>query len=451
MAPLSSGKKDRPRKLVKKGTASSRKHRFESFNQRIGKINIDPVRRVRRDEIDQEDSAATASYFRTSLDYWKDINLSENFTAFVKEVSLRCGSLPQILHSHQEILDTLVIYLERGDTNSLEPLLSLVGHLAHDLGARFEVHFARTVRTVSSLATRHHDVEIIEWSFTCLAWLFKYLSRLLVPDLRPLYDIMAPLLGKETQKTHIARFAAESMSFLIRKAGLMYHKNAKSLVMVIRHIFEDLDNAAGQKEDVVLFQTGLMTMFADAIKGIKREIHSCGSTIYSCLLEGLLRDQSRSSSCQEVFYGITVNLIHHSEVGTFGPIVQVILDRFDFEQHPSIHAISVYGRLFFLVTAVRKGSRISNWKPMVDSAHKLLRRLNDIPEDEIPNLAIQIHKTAAIILQYAPLDIVISTFGQIMDIISKRGKGVDFLFFCNYYSDLGRERYDSLLAPYFFR
>ena len=180
------GRRTRPLpKRSKGGTASTRRHQFESFSQRIAKLHIDPIRKVRRPNVDNDDSDTATSFFKTGLAYWRELNLSENFTEFVREVEKLCESLPQILHFQHRILDILERYIEKQDALSLEPLLSLLSHLAHDLGARFEQHFQRSLTLVTSIAAKHPDVEVIEWCFTYLAWLFKYLSRLLVTDLRP--------------------------------------------------------------------------------------------------------------------------------------------------------------------------------------------------------------------------------------------------------------------------
>ena len=266
MAAMSSGRKDRPTKKIKGGTLSTRKHRFESFTQRIAKLNIDPVRRARRVDVDQDDLETASSFFKAGLDRWKDLNLSENFTNFVRDAEPLCDSLPQILHYQQEIMDLLVAYIEKRDVQSLEPLLSLLSNLAHDLGIRFEKHFSRALTLVASVTAKNSDVQIIEWGFNCLAWLFKYLSRLLVPDLAPLFRIMAPLLGREPQKAHTTRFAAEAMSFLVRKAALAYHKNRKPLTIVIDFILADIDSMKGQDQHIKLYQHGLMTLLVNSIK-----------------------------------------------------------------------------------------------------------------------------------------------------------------------------------------
>ena len=211
------------RKFPKKGTPTTKTHRFESFTERISKLTIDPIRKRRRSENEQPDNAAY-SHFNLCLIRWKDLNLSENFTKFARQIDPISNSLPQILHHRREILDSLLLHIREGEVLSLEPLFDLVSNLAHDLGQRFEEFHTETITAIASILTIHTDVEILEWGFNCLTWLFKYLSRLLVLDLRPTLRIMSPLLGTNTRKVHVIRFTAEALSFLVRKAASHWPK-----------------------------------------------------------------------------------------------------------------------------------------------------------------------------------------------------------------------------------
>ncbi|KAG9542375.1 putative HEAT repeat protein, partial [Aureobasidium melanogenum] len=266
-----------------KSTPSSRRHHFEGFAQRISKMKIDPIRRTRRGvgaegahELEGE-----ASYFRTALDEWKDLNLSENFTTFAKNVYNISDSLPMVIFHEETIMDNLITYITKGDVMSLEPLLALMSHFAHDLDVRFEKHFQRAVATVAHVAATNAEPEVVEWAFTCLAWLFKYLSRLLVPDLRPLYDLLSPYLGKQKQKPYVIRFAAEAMSFLVRKAGTTYHKSREPLDTIVEHMLNDF--AANETASDDLYSQGLMTLFTESIKGVQGTLHSGGNTVLQCL------------------------------------------------------------------------------------------------------------------------------------------------------------------------
>ncbi|MCJ1413799.1 U3 snoRNP protein [Xylographa parallela] len=453
MASMSSSRRDRPIRSFKGGTESSRKHHFESFNQRIAKLNIDPIRRVRRQNVEQDDVEATTSYFKTGLLHWKDLNLSENFTTFVLEVEPLCDSLPQVLHYQQKIAEILLKYAEKKDALSLEPVLSLISHLAHDLGAQFEEHFAKVVTIVASIAAKHTAVEVIEWSFTCLAWLFKYLSRLLVPDLRAVYEIMAVLLGREVQKRYVTRFAAEAMSFLVRKAVLAYHKNHNPLDLFIDHVMRDLQEMERQSKDTVLYQYGIMTLFADSIKGVNRGLNSSGSTLYACLLSTAHRAKRQPSPViVSTLCGITTNVIHHTDEGTFTPILDVLclqIKALTTNSGPS--TLTFHGEILLVVSAVRKGSRIHNWQPVVDSL-VMLFDLSRLQKDENPPRSMKaIEKAAAAILQYAPLDLVIPRVRIIVESIIGNDVANDFLLFCTYLGELGRQRFDALIKPYFLK
>lgn len=451
MAATSSGKMSRTKKVIKSGTVSKRKHRFQSFNQRVANLNIDPIHKTRRSDTEINEDDPTVSYFKTDLDRWKDLNLSESFSEFVREISPLCESLPQVLHYHTDIARILTAYIGKGDAPSLEPLLSLLAAFAHDLASKFEVHFSGAVTTVTSLAAKHPDIEVIEWSFNCLAWLFKYLSRLLVPDLRPLLHIMSPSLGKEPQKLFTMRFAAESTSFLIRKAALVYHRNPKPLKIAISFILQELEEVDDQGRSAALYYQGLKTLLVDAIKGINRGLHSSGIALYECLTEGILLGSSATKGRTEVLEGVTVGLIHHTEASTFQPLLAVALQRIqqesqrDFTINPSSTNLGICERLLCVLSTVRKGSRIQNWDPMLDALLVLLR----IREEQNTKPTPALLEAAVVIMQSAPLDVLIPRLRPILDRVANNQNQDQFLVFCALFCELDKERFETLIRPYF--
>lgn len=420
-----------------------KKHRFESFNQRVAKLNIDPLRRTRDHDVDIND---TTSYLQTGLAKWKEMNLSENFTNFVRELAPLCDSLAHVLHHHKNIMTMLATYIGKRDALSLEPLLDLLGRFAHDLGVRFESHFETAVALVGSLATSHNDIQVVEWSFTCLAWLFKYLSRLLVPDLRPLFRIMVPLLGKVPQKFHTTRFAAEAMSFLLKKAAVAYHKNQSPLVKIIDCIFEDLESTDNDQTSFDLYQHGLMTLLIESIKGIDRRIHSSGDSIYQCLIERYLHRDAPRATTEQIIVGLTIGLIHHTEATTFAPILDIILKNIQLQStEPSSRSITLHSQLLFVTAAARGGSRVQDWSGVLDALPPLLAFCTSSNEAE----TYQIFGTAALLLQSAPLDITLPRLHSIMDTILDDRNTQHFISFCHFFNDIGRERFQDLLHPYF--
>ncbi|KAJ8117189.1 hypothetical protein OPT61_g1567 [Boeremia exigua] len=440
--------KVRAPKHTKGGTVTSRNHRFEGFSQRIAKLKIEPVRRGRSTIIDDAELESTFSYFRDSFLEWKELCLAESFVYFSRKVSPLCDSLPQVLHHSDRIVDLLVEFIEKGDKFSEEPLLSLLAHLAHDLGEQFEKHFERVVKTVAHLAATHSEIEVIEWSFTCLAWLFKYLSRLLVPDLRPTFDLISPLLGRAQQKAFVARFAAESLSFLVRKAGAGYHRDKTPLRLIVRHISEQLKELQDNEKDFE-FQQGIMFLLADTLKGIQRGTHSSATAILQALLSEAYHDDYASLQTpplEAVLVGVTTAIIHHTDAENFKPLLDVILSQISSAtaQHAALSS-----RLLFVVSGVRKGTRVADWKPVLGSLEHILSSAND-PAHLESTEAWDLLAATTVVFQYCALDAAIP-YEKLLEAFTKGSWDGYFLPFCNMFAELGAERFKTLLLPYFKR
>lgn len=435
------------------GPQSTKNHRFESFSHRVAKIKIDPVRRLRQLD-SQEEAQATATFFRGSLERWKDLNLTQDFRRLVREVEPYCNSLPQILHHRAHILHSIISYSKAASTASLEPLLDLLSSIAHDLGVTFEEFYPDTLELIVFLVTRHADVEVLEWSFNCLAWLFKYLSRLLVPDLRPTLRLIGSLLGKNTCKQHVARFAAEAMSFLVRKAALKWSKDTQPLKKVLEYIKEDV-TAYGQKlEDkihVSLYQQGLMGLLFASMKGIERKLHSSASDLYHCLLELVVwearKSESPISELNELLFGVTVALIHHTDATNFQPILSIIQREIAaVEDGTSSFCVAMLARLLFLVSAVRHGSRIENWELMVEGSMRLLQVAAEKGEGLCIN---EVLRALAIVFQQSPQEYVHSRIRSFSDLITREDFVPYFLSFCYYFHDIGPARFEQFVMPCF--
>ncbi|KAF2269148.1 hypothetical protein CC78DRAFT_509265 [Lojkania enalia] len=450
MAAMSRGLVPRSRsaKYPKGGTPSSRKHRFESFSQRIAKLKIEPIRRGRSTILDDAELDTTFSYLKNALDEWRDLNTSEVFTSFAKQIAPLCESLPQVLYHNDRILELLVEYIEKGDTWSEEPLLSLMVHFAHDLGVRFEKHFERVVKSISQLAAKHQAIEVIEWSFTCLAWLFKYLSRMIVPDLRPVFDLMSPLLGKEHQKSFVTRFAADSLSFLVRKAGVIYHRDKNPLNLIMRHVSEQLHGAQGSGRDHE-FQQGLMSLFAESIKGVQRGLHSSAVSI---LQEMLLHtyDKEYTTFCtaplEPVVIGVVTAIIHHTDTETFEPLLDTILSKVK-ATLADTRLTALSSRLLFVICGARKGSRVKDWKPILELFPSLLDGLTD-SANRPPSDLQEFLSLFAVVFQYCSLNSAILHV-QLFERLLQDAWENHFLSFCILFADLGAERFQTLLLPYF--
>ena len=460
--PVSSGRIIKTKKS-KKGTLHQKNHRWESFTTKVSKLSsLDPIRRVRRHDIDAEDLSTSTSYLGAGLEKWQDLNVSGEFTEFAYQVRPLCESLPQIIHFEDTIMELFVTSIEKREKVFLEPLLELMTDFAHDLGIRFEKHYAKALEMVTSIASSAQDVEVIEWSFTCLAFMFKYLSRLLVSDLRPTYDLMAPLLGKHRQQAHIARFAAEAMSFLIRKAGAPANRE-KALPLIVRHARLDLQSVANTSQ-FGLYCHGVMTMFAEALKGIGLSVHTSGAAIFQALTTSPDEDMQpeESSPWPDVICGVLTSIIHHTNSDTFRDVLEVILENAKaaaatFSQSRTnleLRRLLLSARTIGVAAGVRKGTRVSDWPILLRTLQTILQAISSNAAivtngDQEDMLWKSLVLTASITIQYSPMDALIPLISKYMDALTKEPLAKWFLAFCSYLSQTASERFKVVaLQPF---
>ncbi|KAI6827918.1 putative HEAT repeat protein [Hortaea werneckii] len=451
MAPSSKSKAGKPSKVVKpkksnrKPTVTTKNHRYQSFSERIAKLKIDPIRRRRAVEEREELSEETDTYFGKSLQEWRDLNLSTTFTTFSREVGPFCDNLPVLLHNETKIMDLLVAYIERADALAMEPLLSLMSHFAHDLDTRFEKHFERAVATITAVAAKHPDPAVVEWSFTCLAWLYKYLSRLLAPDLRPLYNLMAPYLGKEQQKSFVIRFAAESLSFLVRKAAATYERDEAPLDRIVSHILQDcLDSREQRSAD--LYRQGVMTLMTDAIQGVQTNLHTSGQYVARSLIKAVdSLGADKDMVARDVVLGVLTSLIHHTTAVTFEPIFQIIIERCTNDTGASSGSGGFASALLFTVVSVRKGTRVSSWKSVMEAIKNLVDQKYPAagPTHDFKQ---QLMSVAAVSLQTATIDAVLPNL-RLIETFRKGAWSGMFLRFCDAFARLGEERFRAFCLP----
>jgi U3 small nucleolar RNA-associated protein 20 len=424
-------------------TATTKAHRFEPFSKRISRLKIDPLHRVTRERPVEQDSTLSTSHFRSTLNHWNEFNLSQNFTEFSRKVNLLSESLPQLLHHADTIHDLLVAYIGKRDELSLEPLLDLVAQFAHDLGQHFEKYFSQVVTSVISVAATHEAPEAIEWSFTCLTWIFKFLSKLLVPDLRPLLSILSPYLGKSRQKAFVARFVAESVAFLLRKAAVIYAKKRAPLKDAVSYLLQDLDEL-NDEHDLHTYQTALMALFSEATKGIDGGIHSSAPDLLRCLLEHIALGNDSKGRHLQVLEGYLIDVIHHSDAEGFQPLVSVLEEyAMQVDDKTSACHLSMTIRLMFVVIGTRKGSRIKSWTSVSQALIHLSQPISRL-DDSMAATQQDLLVTIAMTMQYAPMNELLHASNSLADIVTSTSNAQYFLSFCHFFDSIGQERFRSL-------
>uniref|UniRef100_A0A3B3Y953 Uncharacterized protein n=1 Tax=Poecilia mexicana TaxID=48701 RepID=A0A3B3Y953_9TELE len=228
---------------------SENTYRFLTFAERLANVNINVIHRIDRTGAYAEE---VETYFSEGLTKWRDLNLTEHFATFLKEVSNKSQSFNMLVFHQKSIVESLKTHLAVKNSLAYQPLL-LVVQLARDLQTDFYPHFPDFFLLLTSLLDTK-DTEVLEWAFTCLSYLYKYLWRLMVKDMTNIYA---------HKKEHIRNFAAESFSFLMRKVP--------DLDALLNHMFSDL----AQHPDKV---KGAGQLLFEMCKGVRKMFHSCAAT-----------------------------------------------------------------------------------------------------------------------------------------------------------------------------
>ncbi|UKZ80911.1 hypothetical protein TrVFT333_008676 [Trichoderma virens FT-333] len=439
MPARSSGRIEKVRKN-KNSTPHQKNHRWESFSTKIAKLVIDDV-------LSPEWTAKMG-----------ELNISQPFSSFKREVYPLCDSLPQILHFEERIMASLAKYISTQDKEGLEPLLDLLTAFAHDLGIRFEKYFSQSLDLILAIAGRPQPVEVIEWTFGALAFLFKYLSKLLVPDLRPTYAVMAPLLGKAKHPPFIARFGAEAMSFLVRKAAAPSLRET-ALGSFVDYVRDDICKLVDDRQ-FMLYKDGIMTMFAEAIKGTERTIHSTGSAIFIELMNAIPKEEctlAEMTTWTDLVCGVLTSVIHHTEAHTFREFEEAILDRCDAKMKEAHDDDSQwwmvpYIRVLGVLAGVRKGNRISDWTRLVQQLAAFLStatRPIDETTEQNELLWTLVVANVAITCHHAPMDSLIPHISRLLQSLTREPFMRLFIPFCSYFSELDPRRFGSLFRSDF--
>ncbi|XP_075456776.1 small subunit processome component 20 homolog [Ascaphus truei] len=240
--------------------------KFLTFSERLANVNIDIIHRIDRTESSSEE---VETYFYEGLKKWRELNLTQHFGTFYKEVNSKCQSFHLLVYHQNAIVQSLKTHLQVKNSLAYQPLLDLVVQLSRDLQADFYPHFKDFFLAISSLLVTK-DTELIEWAFTALSYLYKYLWRMMVKDMPAIYSLYSTLLAHH--KPHIRNFAAESFAFLMRKV--------QDLNGLFNFMFMDLEDHPQKVE-------GLGQLLFEMCKGVRNMFHSSALKAIGLILQKL--------------------------------------------------------------------------------------------------------------------------------------------------------------------
>ncbi|QLL34452.1 hypothetical protein HG536_0G03140 [Torulaspora globosa] len=344
-------------------TKSSKRYTYSSFKSKVDNLRIEPARNLQKRVHDYVES----SHFLASFEHWKEINLSAEFGRFADKVENLVQTLPQIIYHDETIFDSVISSIEKHDEYSLEPLLDLLAQFCHDLGPDFLKFYERALTSLIRLldsAVKFESSKVFEWGFNCLAYIFKYLSRLLSDDLMPTFNLLFPLLSHSKQ--YISRFSAEALSFLIRRSKQV------SLSTFLSFSFEKLDNL----EDSNLYD-GMLLLFSEALTSTANALHSRSKMLIEVLLDQVL---SRGGDIEvNLFCDVWLNIARHASSEHLAPLYGIINESL----RAKLKSANPNGIAKVLTTLAfaESGKKVTDWSDLVLLGEQLL----SLPNEETIN------------------------------------------------------------------
>ncbi|XP_052810287.1 small subunit processome component 20 homolog [Mya arenaria] len=243
--------------------------RFQTFSERIKNINIDVIHQIRHHDDTPEE---TETYFGLALQKQSELNCTEYFVNFQREISQQVKTFNQLVHHEEELVSALKKHLLVPNSMAIPALLHLLVQLARDLQSDFYRHFHELFEIlVQVLGSYSRDVEVLEATFSCLSYLFKFLWRYLLSDVKLVYGYFSSLLSQQ-YKEYVRNFAAESFAFLMRKS--------KQPSELFDFMFKSLEKEPDTCE-------GVGRLMFEMMKGVKEQFHSSTTKVFPVLLQKL--------------------------------------------------------------------------------------------------------------------------------------------------------------------
>nr|XP_039257179.1 small subunit processome component 20 homolog [Styela clava] len=240
------------------------KHRFLTFSERLSRVSINAVRRIERTDREDEDSK-----FQASLVKWRDQDRSLPFREFYGEIGNKAQNFKMIVHYRNDIVKSLQKHLSTPHSLALESLCELLVALCMDLRSEFYPFFEETFLILTKLLNAK-ELDRLELVFNAVSLLFKYLWKYMIVDMDNIFTLYYDLICGN-HASHIATFAAESLTFLIRKAS-----NQNDLYKRLLKIFQNSEVGIGK---IIFF----------VLKGTKGMLYSRTNEIFpkvlACLIE----------------------------------------------------------------------------------------------------------------------------------------------------------------------
>ncbi|GME78266.1 unnamed protein product [Ambrosiozyma monospora] len=415
-------------------TQSTKRFTYKSFRDRVNDLKIDPIAKLQKKAFHE----AEISHFLSTLEHWKEVNLSKTFTELVEIIEPLCLSLPQLLYHQDKIFESLETSLKLNDELALQPTLELLSQFAHDLGPDFLPFYSRSLISIRELATQQTNPDALEWIFNCLAYIYKYLSKELSKDLLPTFELLFPLLTL-TKKEYVTKFAAQATSFLVRKV------KSSALNPFVETVFTNKELIEDNSEE---YHRALTIIFADSLTSSAGHLHSKASIILTSLTNQCLQEPRAESVLTDVIMDVLGYTDDSDKAkALYDAVCKVIDENLGDVESLDFKSLTNITKLLTTLAFAESGKKVSNWNKLLSYVKQLYevseKIMTEDEEDEImrANFGDSIVQFASVLMRNAELKDLTKKHVELFTSMTKINDGSVFLPFADFSTDLTRERF----------
>lgn len=411
--------------LVMGDTKSGRRFAFKSFRDLVDSIKIDPVSDLSKKAFHDVE----VSHFLSTLEHWREVNLSKTFQELVAIVEPLSLTLPLLIHHKDVIFQALDESISLNDHLSLGASLELLSQLCHDLGEDFLPFYKRSLEIFCAISLEQKDPESLQMIFNTMAYLFKYLSRFLSKDLSLTIKTLLPLLT--VNKDYITRFTSQAVSFLVKKT------NEKSYSKLLDDIF---DCPEILEDSISSYHNAMSIIFSESFKSASGVLHSKSAILMPLLINKSLENPRYTS----IFVDIIMELLDYTkEPKNALPLYQMICESITQKEITDMNELTNCVQMLFALSFGETGKRVSNWADileMIEVMKQKFHSLNETDEIKLLNFVDSMAIWCAVLIRNCEFSHLAKYHIKILQFMSELNSGSGFLGFIENSIFLSKER-----------
>ncbi|KAL7718037.1 U3 small nucleolar RNA-associated protein 20 C-terminal domain-containing protein [Entamoeba marina] len=209
----------------------------------------------------------TKTYTFDALMKWKEDDRSQGFYDAFYSIRKDVTTLPLLLYNKDNVVKNILFHLNVKDTLAIHSLLNLTIQLCRDIRQFFYPYVSSFLDYFKTKLIGCDDVTIISDIFTTISFIIKYMYQDILESIDDFMKTYIFFLCHH--KSYVRAFAAESMSYLLRKMTpndyIQFIDN-----IITTYIINESSSLSNNEKNVL--QRGMGILLFETIKGVKGEM-----------------------------------------------------------------------------------------------------------------------------------------------------------------------------------